>query len=85
MSTATVVFLIGMFIGGFIVFTMMSIIITASKADERDRILFNKYLRDKKYITCSYKDIHGELPKCKGQCWECFYADACVEGEDYDV
>ena len=45
MSAATTGFIAGMFVGGLTVFVMMSVIITASRADEREERLFEEYLR----------------------------------------
>ena len=74
MSAATGGFIIGMFVGGFVVFVMMSVIITASRADEREKRLFEEYLRNKRRFICIYSDLIGELPNCDGQCRGCRFA-----------
>ena len=40
--SSTAGFIIGMFVGGLIVFVMMSVIITASRADEKEKRLFEE-------------------------------------------
>ena len=76
MSAATAGFIIGMFVGGLTVFVMMSVIITASRADEKEKRLFEEYLKEKRRVLiCRYREKHGELPKCNGNCWGCDYAD----------
>ena len=74
MSSATIGFIAGMFVGGLIVFVMMSVIITASRADEKEKRLFEEYLRNKRGFICIYSDLFGELPNCDGQCLECRFA-----------
>ena len=73
--SSTAGFIIGMFVGGLIVFVMMSVIITASRADEKEKRLFEEYLRNKRRsFMCVYSDLFGELPNCDGRCWECRFA-----------
>ena len=72
--SSTAGFIIGMFVGGLVVFVMMSVIITASRADEKEKRLFEEYLRRKRNFICLYEPIHGEFPKCDGNCWRCRYA-----------
>ena len=80
--SSTAGFIIGMFVGGFVVLVMMSVIITASRADEKEKRLFEEYLKEKRRVlVCRYREEHGELPKCNGQCWECYYADEQREEE----
>ena len=79
MSSATIGFIAGMFVGGLTVFVMMSVIITASRADEREKRLFEEYYKGK--FVCIYSDLFGELPNCDGQCWECRFAHDRREGE----
>ena len=74
MSAATGGFIAGMFVGGLVVFVMMSVIITASRADEREKRLFEEYLRNKRRFICIYSDLFGELPNCDGRCWDCRFA-----------
>ena len=47
--SSTAGFIIGMFVGGLVVFVMMSVIITASRADEKERRLFEEYLKEKPF------------------------------------
>ena len=70
--SSTAGFIIGMFVGGLVVFVMLSVIITASRADERERRLFEEYYKGK--FICIYSDLFGELPNCDGQCWGCRFA-----------
>ena len=75
MSSSTTGFIIGMFVGGLTVFVMMSVIITASRADEKERRLFEEYLRNRRSrFICIFSDLFGELPNCDGQCWGCRFA-----------
>lgn len=45
MSAATLGFILGFLIGGLFGMIMLSVIITASRADEREERLFEEYLR----------------------------------------
>ena len=74
MSAATAGFITGMFVGCLVVFVMMSVIITASRADEKEKRLFEEYMRKKWRFICIYSDLFGEPPNCDGQCWECRFA-----------
>ena len=75
MSSSTTGFIIGMFVGGLVVFVMLSVIITAGRADEREERLFEEYLRNKRRsFMCVYSDLFGDLPNCDGRCWECRFA-----------
>ena len=74
MSSSTTGFIIGMFVGGLVVFVMLSVIITASRADEKEKRLFEEYLRNKRRFICIFSDLFGELPNCDGQCWGCRFA-----------
>ena len=79
--SSTAGFIIGMFVGGLTVFVMMSVIITASRADEKEKRLFEEYLRNKRGFICIYSDLFGELPNCDGQCLECRFAHDRREGK----
>ena len=85
MSSSTTGFIIGMFVGGLVVFVMLSVIITAGRADEREERLFEEYLRNKRRsFMCVYSDLFGELPNCDGRCCECRFAYEQREDEKTD-
>ena len=76
MSAATLGFILGFILGGLFGMIMLSVIITASRADEKEKRLFEEYLKEKRRVLiCRYREEHGELPKCNGNCWGCDYAD----------
>ena len=74
MSAATLGFIIGFLFGGLFGMIMLSVIITAGRADEREQKLYEEYLRRKRNFICLFEPIHGEFPNCDGNCWRCRYA-----------
>ena len=82
MTSATLGFILGFIFGGLFGMIMLSVIITAGRADEREERLFEEYLKRKKNFICLYEPIHGEFPMCDGHCWGCSYADYDGEKEE---